>query len=165
MKKSNKLLLALGSISSLAALPLIAASCDKNDKSKEETKNNPATSEGTTTNSNSSSSASTSGESTTEREQGDQAAPSLGSSPAAPTPKKEKINRELAFWQSLGDFSWLGAEEREEEQENLGETAELIKQNSDQVEEDVKNNWGKLTEEDLKKAAEWSEIWESIRTK
>ncbi|PZV97736.1 variable surface lipoprotein [Metamycoplasma auris] len=43
MKKLNKFLLTLGSISSLAALPLIAASCDKTDKSKDDNSNKKPT--------------------------------------------------------------------------------------------------------------------------
>ncbi|PZV99912.1 variable surface lipoprotein [Metamycoplasma auris] len=161
MKKSNKLLLALGSISSLAALPLIAASCDKNDKPKEETKNNPATSEGTTTNSNSSSSASTSGESTTEREQGDQAAPSLGSAPTASTPNTKRDGN-FEFWKNLGSFEWLGAEERDrklelDERERLGSIADAIKQNSDMV----KKNWENVSDEGRQSADFWSNWWES----
>ncbi|ENY68583.1 Hypothetical protein, predicted lipoprotein [Metamycoplasma auris 15026] len=163
MKKINKLLLALGSVSSLAALPLIAASCDKDKDSKDKTKKAESTtktntSEGTTTDSsNSSTAANTLTGQPAERPQGD--APSLGS---APRPKNTRADKEYAFWQGLGDFSWLGAEENQLEEERLEETANLVTKNSEAVDEAVKNNYGKLTEEDLRKAGDWEKIWEGL---
>ncbi|PZW01542.1 variable surface lipoprotein [Metamycoplasma auris] len=90
MKKLNKFLIALGSVSSLAALPLIAASCDKTKEESKESKDNK-NNEG---NSNTTTPSTSPSDSSIEQPQSDQPSTSPSTSPKSPvTPKGERESK------------------------------------------------------------------------